>query len=272
MPKFNSVNNIPAKLFFDILQNKDFKLLELLENETEKELEETFVSIYDDYFVQSENHKSKEFLEERRALMHDTFEALYQQNPVLKTGNMFKVGMIEVVDSLPAGITQRVRGWDFASTIASGDATAGVKIEELNGIFLITDIIHFRGSPDEVETALVNTASLDGNRLLQSYPQDPGQAGKSQVAYLSKKLKGYKFEFTTENGNKETRADGFASQVNAGNVKMLRASWNYDYLEELRAFPFGKYDDRVDASSRAFNKLISYNDGVSSLLKKRIGR
>ena len=217
-------------------------------------------------------HKSKEFLEERRALMHDTFEALYQQNPVLKTGNMFKVGMIEVVDSLPAGITQRVRGWDFASTIASGDATAGVKIEELNGIFFITDIIHFRGSPDEVETALVNTASLDGNRLLQSYPQDPGQAGKSQVAYLSKKLKGYKFEFTTENGNKETRADGFASQVNAGNVKMLRASWNFDYLEELRAFPFGKYDDRVDASSRAFNKLISWNDGVSSLLKKRIKR
>lgn len=217
-------------------------------------------------------HKSLDFLEERRSLMRDTFEALYQQNPVLKTGNMFKVGMIEIIDSLPAGIEKKVRGWDFASTIASGDATAGVKIEEQKGIFFITDIIHLRGSPDEVETTLVNTASLDGNRLLQSYPQDPGQAGKSQVAYLSKKLQGYKFEFTTENGNKETRADGFASQVNAGNVKMLRASWNFEYLEELRAFPFGKYDDRVDASSRAFNKLISWNSGVSALLSKRISK
>lgn len=74
MPKFNSVNNIPAKLFFDILQNKDFKLLELLENETEKELEETFVSIYDDYFVQSENHKSKEFLELRQNIAFLTYK------------------------------------------------------------------------------------------------------------------------------------------------------------------------------------------------------
>jgi len=74
MPKFNSVNNIPAKLFFDILQNKDFKLLELLENETEKELEETFVSIYDDYFVLSENHKSKEFLELRQNIAFLTYK------------------------------------------------------------------------------------------------------------------------------------------------------------------------------------------------------
>lgn len=74
MPKFNSVNNIPAKLFFDILHNKDFTLLEPLENETDIELEEVFVSIYDDYFVKSENPKSKSFLELRQQVAFITYK------------------------------------------------------------------------------------------------------------------------------------------------------------------------------------------------------
>lgn len=74
MPKYNSVNNIPAKLFFDVLHNKDFSLLEPLENETDVELEEVFVSIYDDYFVKSENHKSKSFLELRQQVAFITYK------------------------------------------------------------------------------------------------------------------------------------------------------------------------------------------------------
>lgn len=200
-------------------------------------------------------HKSLDFLLERRSLMTNTFEALYQQNPTSKEGNTFKTNMIEIVDTLPVGL-QKVRGWDLASSVLKGDATAGVKIGELDGIYYIMDLVHLRGSPDEVERTLVNTFSLDGKDTFQSIPQDPGQAGKSQVAYLSKKFNGYRFEFTPENGNKETRADPFASQVNVGNVKMLRASWNFEYLEELRAFPLGTYDDIVDGSTRAFNKLL----------------
>ena len=46
-----------------------------------------------------------------------------------------------------------------------------------------------------------------------------------------------------------------ASQVEAHNFAMLRASWNHGFLEELRDFPFGRKDDQVDALSRAFNML-----------------
>jgi len=60
MPKYNSVNNIPAKVFFEILYKKDYELLQR-ENETE-ELDKIFSDIYDDYFIQSENEKAKEFL------------------------------------------------------------------------------------------------------------------------------------------------------------------------------------------------------------------
>jgi len=61
MPKYNSVNNIPAKIFFDVLHEKDFDLLEPTEGE--EGLEEVFSAIYDDYFVKSDNARSKRFLE-----------------------------------------------------------------------------------------------------------------------------------------------------------------------------------------------------------------
>lgn len=61
---------------------------------------------------------------------------------------------------------------------------------------------------------------------------------------------------STETGDKVTRADPFASQVNVGNVMLLRGSWNDLLIEEMRMFPNGANDDQVDALSRAFSVLI----------------
>lgn len=63
MPKYNSISNIPAKLFFDILENKDFNLLEPFENENDEEVDSVFVVIYDTFFLKSNNDRSKRYLE-----------------------------------------------------------------------------------------------------------------------------------------------------------------------------------------------------------------
>jgi len=65
MSKYNSINNLSAKLFFDILETKDFNLLEPIEGE---DAEEVFVAIYDDYFVKSNNYRSNEFLRLRQEI------------------------------------------------------------------------------------------------------------------------------------------------------------------------------------------------------------
>ena len=57
-------------------------------------------------------------------------------------------------------------------------------------------------------------------------------------------------------GDKVTRAEPFAAQVNVGNVLMLRADWNAALVTELRGSPFGTHDDQVDALSRAFALLF----------------
>jgi len=74
MPKYDNITNIPAKLFFDVLQDKDFKLLEPLENETEEEVEQSFVLLYDDYFTKSNNARSNEFLRLRQEIAFLTYK------------------------------------------------------------------------------------------------------------------------------------------------------------------------------------------------------
>lgn len=185
-----------------------------------------------------------------------TWAALYQQRPVPLDGDLFKPDQIKVIDALPAENIQWVRGWDLAST-TDGDWTAGVKLGRLpDNKFVIADAVRVRVGPDARDAAIVNTASLDGNRVKISIPQDPGQAGKTQVLYLTRSLAGYRVTSSPESGDKVTRAEPVAAQVNIGNVMMLRGDWNQALVNELRMFPNGTNDDQVDALSRAFAELI----------------
>lgn len=60
MAKYNSIENIPAKLFFDVLNTKNYSLLQA-DNENE-DLEAVFIVIYDDFFIKSDNPEAKRYL------------------------------------------------------------------------------------------------------------------------------------------------------------------------------------------------------------------
>ena len=182
-----------------------------------------------------------------------TFAGQYQQEPSPRGGGFFKPHNIEIIDTLPTGI-KWVRGWDLAATAGGGDWTVGAKVGIKDDIVYFADIARVQGSPDEVEKILVSNAKMDG--FLQSIPQDPGAAGRSQASYLSKRLQGTKFKFSPESGDKATRAEAIASQINVGNVRMIKAPWNEVLVHELASFPRGAHDDIVDALSRAYNELV----------------
>lgn len=185
------------------------------------------------------------------------FAGQYRQRPAPPEGGEFKPDQIKIVDALPAEAIKWVRGWDFGST-TNGDPSAGGKLGRLpDGRFIIGDMVHGYWGPDERDAALKNTAVRDGRGTRTSIPQDPGQAGKTQVLYLTRMLAGYPVTSSPESGDKVTRAEPFAAQVNVGNVLMLRAPWNDALINEMRMFPNGKNDDRVDALSRAFGELLS---------------
>ena len=186
------------------------------------------------------------------------WQALYQQHPRPAEGSLFKIGKIDVLEVPPPlrGATI-ARGWDLAATKQIGtrdpDWTVGVKLaRELSGRYVVLDVTRFRGGPDEVDNIIHNTTHQDGAGCKVSLPQDPGQAGKAQALAFTRLLTGYQVETSPETGAKETRAAPIASQVNGGNLAIVRAPWNATFLDELAAFPSGVKDDQVDALSRAF--------------------
>ena len=190
------------------------------------------------------------------------FAGQYQQRPSPLEGGLFKPDQIQVIDALPAGSIQWIRGWDLAST-TDGDWTAGARIGKLDdGRFVISNIKRTRVGPDARDATLLNTAAADGRGTKISIPQDPGQAGKTQVLYLTRALAGYSVTTSPETGSKITRAEPFAAQVNVGNVLMLRGDWNTAFTDELRMFPNGTFDDQVDACSRAFGMFVDNKFGM----------
>ena len=201
-------------------------------------------------------------LRKRDTVGERTWSAVFQQCPRPIRGSLFKtasIGFLDTAPQLTAGPV--VRAWDLAATAASGtndpDWTAGVKLtRNESGRFIVLDVVRLRGSPHEVEAAIVDAARVDGRSVAIGLPEDPGQAGKAQVSYLASGLAGHRITAKPETGAKATRAAPVASQVEAGNFAIVRANWNHVFLDELREFPFGRKDDQVDALSRAFAMLI----------------
>ncbi len=187
------------------------------------------------------------------------FSALYQQTPRPSEGLLFRTETITVLDALPA-LSARVRAWDLAASLpAPGrdpDWTVGLRMgRDEAGRFIVDDIKRLRGGPHEVEQAILATAREDGTTTPILLPQDPGQAGRAQVLYLTRKLAGYHVIASPESGAKLTRASPVAAQAAAGNLAVLRAAFTHPFLDELRDFPAGHKDDQVDALSRAFAHL-----------------
>jgi predicted phage terminase large subunit-like protein len=200
---------------------------------------------------------SAENLATKRREMGTAFEALYQGTPYPAAGGMFKAGKVSFVDAAPV-TAQRVRGWDIAASANAGDYTAGVLLYRTpDGRYGVEDVVCGQWSSDERDAIIRETAELDRarGRVTHSLPQDPAAAGKAQAAHFVKLLDGFAVETSLEGGDKATRADPLSSQWNAGNVDIVRAPWNKSYLEEMLAFPQGKRDDQVDASSRAHVRL-----------------
>ena len=176
-------------------------------------------------------------------------------------GLYFRREWVATVDAAPAGCTW-VRGWDLAATPKTEtndpDWTCGTKIgRSPDGRYFIADHRADRVGPSGVERMIRNTAEADGYPVQIDLPQDPGQAGKSQIAGLTRMLAGFNVRSSPETGDKLTRFSGFSAQAEAGNVLMVRGPWNERWLSELEGFPEASHDDDADSTSRAFNALLS---------------
>ena len=213
---------------------------------------------YDGELLFPERFGEAQVTDLEKTLMAYATAGQLQQRPTPRGGGMIKRQWLPIVKAIPAGC-RWVRAWDLAATATDQAAwTASVKMGKTpDGRYIIADVRRIQGSANDVEQLLKATASQDGIEVRGSIPQDPGQAGKSQVQYLIKQLAGYAYTASPESGDKATRAEPLAAQAEAGNVSLLEGEWNQAFIEEAETFPRGKFKDQVDAASRAFSELVS---------------
>lgn len=191
----------------------------------------------------------------RDTLSSRTFSQEYEAQFVSMEGLLFKRQWFEIVGAAPANAA-RIRYWDKASGLSDqADYTAGVLIARDGlGQFYIEDVIRGRWSSHERDQVMRQTAERDG-RGVPIWIEQVFGLGQEAAQAAVRALAGYNVHTERATRTKVERADPFAAQAEAGNVKIVRAPWNAAYLDELCTFPDGAHDDQVDASSGAFHKL-----------------
>jgi predicted phage terminase large subunit-like protein len=177
-------------------------------------------------------------------------------------GDYFQEHWFEVLDAISQVQKVRtVRYWDRAATRpsetnADPDWTRGILLSQLStGIWVVEDIVSIRDTPLKVEQCILNTATSDGWDIQICVEQDPGSSGVADADNYVKLLCGYNVQVRRPTKDKVTRALPVSAQAQAGNIKVMRASWNKEFFRELENFPLGCHDDQVDVLSGAFNEM-----------------
>ncbi len=198
-----------------------------------------------------------------------------QQRPAPREGGMFQRRWFQIMEDAPSEAKlNTVRKWDLAATVAEAgkdpDWTVGVKMgrDEL-GRFWILDVQRFQATAAQVQQAMKAIASSDGLSCTIGIPEDPGQAGKAQVQYLTGQLAPYPVRAERESGDKVRRAEPLSAQCEVGNVFLVRGHWNEAFLHELEAFPNAAHDDQVDATAGAFRLLAMGGMGMLDWIRQQ---
>lgn len=190
----------------------------------------------------------------------------YQQSPVTRDGNMFKVEHFDIWDEIfEDEVVKRVRAWDKAGTDGGGAYTVGVRMGimqfkekgKLLKLFFIDDVIRVQYSAGKREALIRSTAEMDGHKVKISIEREPGSGGLESAENSRINLAGFSVHIdnVSGEGNKEQRADPYSVAVETGKFVILRAGWNWAFIEEHKFFPRSTYKDQVDAAAQAYARL-----------------
>ncbi|MBT6048430.1 MAG: hypothetical protein HOG49_16635, partial [Candidatus Scalindua sp.] len=179
-----------------------------------------------------------------------------QQRPSPRGGGLFAVENFSFVDSIPPSeIIRTVRYWDKGGT-EDGAFTGGCKMHKMkNNSFIVEHLVSGLWKAPKREQMIKNVALNDGRATIVGIEQEPGSGGLESADNTVKNLAGFAVKKDKVTGDKVLRAEPYATQIEIGNVYLLRGAWNTDFIKQHELFPMGLRKDFVDCSSGAFNLL-----------------
>lgn len=180
-----------------------------------------------------------------------------------REGEFFKRQWFDehIIYAVPFTVTKAVRVWDFGATQGAGDPTVGTKaVKGKEKPIAVVDVKREKLSPKNVERLVRHTALADGIGVKILIEQEPGASGKAIIEHYQKVvLPEFIVEAVRPDRNKALRAQISAAYAESGNLWILKAPWNEDYIDEHARFTEDekahRHDDQVDTTAYAVMEL-----------------
>jgi predicted phage terminase large subunit-like protein len=187
----------------------------------------------------------------------DAWLAMYQGNPVLQSGNMFKRDWFKFYDKhdLPP-MYQTMISVDaaFKETKTSDKVAIGVLGKNGTNIYVL-DVINERMDFGKTLEVI--------RYMKQKYPQasmvliEDKANGSAIISTLQREIMGV--VPVNPLGSKESRAQAIQPFVMAGNVHLPKGEpWVEEYLDQMTRFPKSSFKDMVDMTSQAVVRLKDF--------------
>jgi predicted phage terminase large subunit-like protein len=193
----------------------------------------------------------------RRQLGSMTFSAQYQQAPVPAGGNVIRREWLRwyTPEDRPERFDRIVVSWDTASTLSeTGDYSAGTVWGAVGLDYYLLDVVRERVEVPELRRAVLrlhehwqaDVTLIEEAGIGRAVAQDLRRTGELRPLLHRPRY------------DKEARLLAQSARFEAGQVHLPReALWLAPFVSELLAFPNGRHDDQVDATSQALDHLTS---------------
>jgi predicted phage terminase large subunit-like protein len=191
------------------------------------------------------------------------WDALYQQNPIIKGGNLFKEAYFRRYQSPPKDFDHLIIVWDLRfgkSQKKSSSFVCGWVIGMKGGQFFILDERRDRWSYAESREQ-VKAMAADWPTAMAKVVENKAN-GPALESDLEEHVSG--IVLYDPRGDKYQRAERVLPLCMAGNVFLPAddvAPWVKEAITELTSFPSGANDDRVDCLSMGLSYLIENATG-----------
>jgi predicted phage terminase large subunit-like protein len=185
----------------------------------------------------------------------DAVAAQFDQWPQQIGGTMFTAEWLPIIEPSEAPLGIDKRGWDFAGSKAkTADQTATACVRRSTGSkrFYLMDSAAIRGGPAEVDDFVKQRHRDDPPGLDWSIPRDPGATGIHFAEYVVRELAPGRYVTSSPELGKVVSAKPVSSQAEHGNFFIVRHPGCEITRSQMIDFPYGDYDDLMDAISRAF--------------------
>ncbi|MCX8659869.1 phage terminase large subunit [Gilliamella sp. B2772] len=206
-------------------------------------------------------HKSIDFLLARKKVMPAAnFEALYQQNPYITDGGIFKTEWFKSYRVLPK----------LKFTVITVDTAQKTKEQNDYSVFALwgqgedgnaylIDILRGKWeSPDLIKMAKAFWYKHVPTFNIRSMNVEDKVSGTTLIQTLSKSVDPViPIKAVQRNIDKITRANDVAPFIESGRVYLPeKAEWLNDFIVEHAQFPNGAHDDQVDTTSDGLNIIF----------------